>query len=114
MNPNKNINVGSAGNQNLDTRQSQYGVNAGKVGIIRTYTSKVVSLREQFENFLLTQNIKLVTSFSEMVTNKSFINSSYIIYVDQDGKREKLSKFLERNIKLKEVAEKIELEVRKR
>ncbi|MGL4759204.1 MAG: hypothetical protein ACRCXZ_07730 [Patescibacteria group bacterium] len=113
MNLNKNINLsGGVGSQNRDTKSSQLGINQSKVGAIKTYSSKIVSARARLSQFLLKKNIKLLTSFTEYVTGGSFLNASYIVYLDKDNKQESLATFIERNPNFKEIVEEIELELR--
>lgn len=113
MNSNPNINLsGGTGSQNRDTKtSSQLGVNQSKVSAIKSYSSKIITARTRFANYLLKQNIKLLTSFTEYVTKGSFVKSSYIVYLQNDMKKESLEEFMKRNPQFIEIVAEIEKEI---
>ncbi len=114
MNQNKNINLsGGVGSQNRDTKTSQLGINQSKVGAIKSYATKITTARQRLADYLLKQDMKLLTSFAEYVETGSFVNSSYIEYIKNDLKKEKFGAFLERNPVFKEIVWEIEDELRK-
>jgi hypothetical protein len=115
MNPDSNINMtGGVSSQNLDSNaSSKLGVNSNKVNAIRSFSRKIISSRQQLEEYLLTKNLKLVTSFSDFVANQSFIKSSYIIYLEYNEQMELFSNFLLRNPAYQDIADKIEAESKK-
>jgi hypothetical protein len=113
MSLNKNINMtGGVGSQNRDTKTSQLSINQSKVGAIKSYATKITTARERLASYLLKQNLKLLTSFSEYVETNSFVKSSYIVYLLNDMKKEKLSTFLERNPVFDEIVNEIENELK--
>jgi hypothetical protein len=113
MSLNKNINMtGGAGSQNRDTKTSQLSINQSKVGAIKSYATKITTARERLASYLLKQDLKLLTSFSEYVATSSFVESSYIVYLKNDLKKEKLISFLERNPVFDEIVKEIEIELK--
>jgi hypothetical protein len=103
----------SSSNQNLDRKDKDFGVNSNKVGAIRTYSAGIVNSRKDLEKYLLKKGIKLVTSFSDYVSSNSFIESSFVIYIEQEGTMEKLEDFIKRNEQFQEIVAKIELDLKK-
>ena len=102
----------STSNQNLDKKKKDYLTNQTKVGAIRSYSGTIIKSRLELEKYLLKQNIRLVTSFSDFVVNNSFIESSYVIYEEYKNNIEKLSDFVSRNPEFLDVIVKIEEELR--
>ena len=115
MSFNQNINVSSSvGNQNLDTKaNASFGANISQIKAIKSFSSKILSTRKELENYLLTKNIKLLTSFSDFVASQSFIASSFVVYLDYKEQMEPFSDFLVRNPAFQELADKIEVESKK-
>jgi hypothetical protein len=109
MNPDSNINMtGGVSSQNLDSNaSSKLGVNSNKVNAIRSFSRKIISSRQQLEEYLLTKNLKLVTSFSDFVANQS------LIYLEYNEQMELFSNFLLRNPAYQDIADKIEAESKK-
>jgi hypothetical protein len=103
----------SSSNQNLDKKDKSFLTNNNKVGSIRSYSNNIKSSRKDLEKYLLNKGIRLVTSFSDFVATNSFIESSFVIYLEHNESIEKLEEFLKRNEQFLEVCSQIELDLQK-
>jgi hypothetical protein len=100
-----NSNISSAEDRDKNTNT---GVIFKSTKGIQQVTTKIINSREELASFLLTKNIKLVTSFTEVVSTGSFIKSSYVIYLDFANKSETFGDFLVRYPELEKIAYLIE------
>jgi hypothetical protein len=108
----KNIDVSGGSSQNLDTRgYDNFTITQEQISAIRVISAQVISSREELEQFLKKHDIKLLTSFSDLIETRSFIQSSYIIYIMNNMTMEKLVTFLERNPNFQKIVDKIEQEL---
>lgn len=74
---------------------------------VKSKVSKVKLVREKFAKFLSDRGIDLYTSLSDILNNKSFIKSSYVVYRVNNIK-EPLSLFLSKNTALTPIVDEIE------
>jgi hypothetical protein len=75
---------------------------------VRTVTSQIIATRSALKNHLIQFNLKLITSSVEFDTSGSFINSSYIEYLNHQSYREKFTSFLQRYPQFQQVAMQID------
>jgi hypothetical protein len=103
-NPN---NSSGSKNENRDTGFNTPSLNQ-LASSIKNATASVKASREELEKYLLTRDIKLVTSYVEFIETNSFINSSYVMYLKYDNKKESFGDFLVRYPEFEEIAYMIE------
>jgi hypothetical protein len=67
-----------------------------KVQTARKASKIIIKTREELSQYLLKQRIKLVTSAVEFQKTGSFLQSSYVLYLDFGNASEKLNEFIKR------------------
>lgn len=105
FNPNQNLNPTKSENKDTGFNTSSLNQLASS---IKNATASVKASREELEKYLLTRDIKLVTSYIEFIQTQSFIKSSYVLYLKYDSKKETFGDFLVRYPEFETIAYMIE------
>ena len=93
--------VGMSPSQEREKRQKQMVSNARS---IRKATTKIISTRQEFKEYLIAQGLDLLTSAIEFQRTGDFILSSWVIYPKHNNFKESLGEFIIRYPKLQQSA----------
>jgi hypothetical protein len=88
-------------------RQNNWARSISRSKRIKAAAKTIIATRQDLADYLAQGGLKLLTSSIEFQQTGDFIRSSYVIYTQHNDVSEPLANFLERYDFLKEVAEKI-------
>lgn len=106
--PNMSLNspVGSKNTPNLknisnnpggfESKESSFGINPQRAKTVRQATTTVINTRAGFAKFLHSSGLRLLTSAVEFQRTGDFIQSSVVVYPQNNDYKEPLVNFLER------------------
>ncbi|MBC7406375.1 MAG: hypothetical protein H7230_02815 [Candidatus Parcubacteria bacterium] len=93
--------VGAAAGQEREKRQKQMVANSRTT---RKATGKIITTRQEFKDYLVTQGLDLLTSAVEFQKTGDFVLASMVIYPKHNNFKEPLSEFLVRYPQLQSAA----------
>jgi hypothetical protein len=105
--PSSGPNMSNQSGAGIEQQENTFAKSVAQSKVVKKMTSVIISSREDFVEYLKQSNLELLTSAIIFKETADFIDSSYIVYPNHNGRKEPLGQFLLRYPELQPMVMKI-------